>query len=91
MCAKEDASRTAADPGLLIRGGGGVACLQKNFFSSFGPQFGLKIKGTAGRAGLPGLTPESATAEMWTLSMHKKILFLSLEDTFRVLSRLAVH
>ena len=61
--------------------GWGARSQKKNFFWS-------KNKGEA--AGLPVPFPGSATGEMWTLSMNRKILFLSLEDTFRVLARLAV-
>ena len=50
--------------------------------------FWSKNKGEA--AGLNVPSPGSATGEMWTLSMNRKILFLSLEDTFRAIARLAV-
>ena len=53
------------DPEIMGRGEGGGerergACLQKNFFRPFGPQFGLTIKG--GRAPRPLPSPGSATA-----------------------------
>ena len=56
-----------ADPDLQIKGGGGGGqpdpeirggSLQKKFFWPFGPQFGLKIRGTAG---LPVPSPGSTT------------------------------
>ena len=40
-------SYAVADPDLQIGGGGGGGALSKHiFFRSFGPQFGLKIRGS---------------------------------------------
>ena len=44
--------KAVADPDLQIRvcGGRGGDWSQENFFSPFGPQFGLKIRGGRGQA-----------------------------------------
>ena len=52
-------SRAVADPDPEISGGPG---LKKYFFQSFGPQFGLKIRGGGGGAeGPPDLSLGSTT------------------------------
>ena len=69
-------NKTVPDPDLEIRGGrqssrplgkgGGGGGLQKTFFWSFGPQFGLKLRGGPGPL---GSFPGSATEEMFKNSV----------------------
>ena len=54
------AKETMPDPDLEIRGrgrGGGGGAVSKIFFGTFGPQFGLNIRGGGGGAVGPPLDP----------------------------------
>ena len=72
-----------ADPDLQIRGG----AVSKNFFWSFGPQFGLKIRG----AGPPGPSPRSATVivllyNISSIIFSLNIVYCSYKETGRLVN-----
>ena len=50
----------------------------------------ILISWQEGKNGFVYSSQKKAHGEMWTLSVNRKILFLSLEDTFRAITKLDV-
>ena len=77
------------DPNLEIRGEGGGAGLPKKFFRTFGPQFGLKVRGGPGPPS-PPLDPPLAQCSICRAHLHrfdKSVPFSSVgNDRWKILS-----